>query len=89
MTAVPEPGTIRVLIADDQRVVREGLSMLVALIDDVQVVGTACDGAEAVRLAEAHRPDVVLMDLVELAADLATVVRPGQVPGGVDRVQPK
>ena len=63
MTGAPEPGTIRVLIADDQRVVREGLSMLVALIDDVQVVGTACDGAEAIRLAEAHRPDVVLMDL--------------------------
>ena len=63
MTAAPEPGTIRVLIADDQRVVREGLSMLVGLIDDVQVVGTACDGAEAIRLAEAHRPDVVLMDL--------------------------
>ena len=37
--------------------------MLVRLIDDVEVVGTACDGAEAVRLAEAHRPDVVLMDL--------------------------
>src|SRR6266853_2738101 len=54
---------IRVLIADDQRVVRDGLSMLVALIDDVQVVGTACDGAEAVRLAEAHRPDVIMMDL--------------------------
>ena len=63
MTAVPEPGTIRVLIADDQRVVREGLSMLVALIDDVEVVGAACDGAEAVRLAEAHHPDMVLMDL--------------------------
>ena len=63
MTDTSEPGTIRVLIADDQRVVREGLSMLVALIDDVQVVGTACDGAETVRLAEAHRPDVVLMDL--------------------------
>ena len=57
------PRTIRVLIADDQRVVREGLSMLVALIDDVEVVGTACDGAEAVRLAEAHRPDVIMMDL--------------------------
>jgi len=54
---------IRVLIADDQRVVREGLSMLVGLIDDVEVVGVACDGAEAVRLAEAHRPDVILMDL--------------------------
>jgi DNA-binding NarL/FixJ family response regulator len=63
VTDPSEPGTIRVLIADDQRVVREGLSMLVALIDDVQVVDTACDGAEAVRLAEAHRPDVVLMDL--------------------------
>jgi DNA-binding NarL/FixJ family response regulator len=56
-------GTIRVLIADDQRVVREGLSMLVALIDGVEVVGTACDGAEAVRLAGDCHPDVVLMDL--------------------------
>ena len=54
---------IRVLIADDQRVVRDGLSMLVALIDGVEVVGTACDGAEAVQLAAAHRPDVILMDL--------------------------
>ena len=57
------PGTIRVLIADDQRVVRDGLGMLVGLIDGVEVVGTACDGAEAVRLAEAHHPDVILMDL--------------------------
>jgi DNA-binding NarL/FixJ family response regulator len=54
---------IRVLIADDQRVVRDGLSMLVGLIDGVDVVGAASDGAEAVRLAEAHQPDVVLMDL--------------------------
>ncbi len=63
MTGTPEPGTIRVLIADDQRVVRDGLAMLVGLLDDVQVVGTACDGAEAVRLAGDRRPDVVLMDL--------------------------
>jgi DNA-binding NarL/FixJ family response regulator len=63
MTGAPGPGPIRILIADDQRVVRDGLSLLVALIDDVQVVGTACDGAEAVRLAEDHHPDVVLMDL--------------------------
>jgi DNA-binding NarL/FixJ family response regulator len=63
VTDAPGPAPIRVLVADDQRVVREGLSMLVGLIDDVEVVGVACDGAEAVRLAEAHRPDVILMDL--------------------------
>jgi DNA-binding NarL/FixJ family response regulator len=54
---------IRVLIADDQRAVREGLAMLVGLTDDIQVVGTAADGVEAVDLANELRPDVVLMDL--------------------------
>jgi DNA-binding NarL/FixJ family response regulator len=54
---------IRVLIADDQRVVRDGLSMLVGLIDDVEVIGTASDGIEAVELVRSARPDVVLMDL--------------------------
>jgi DNA-binding NarL/FixJ family response regulator len=54
---------IRVLVADDQRVVREGLAMLVGLLDDVEIVGTAADGAEAVRMARETRPDVVLMDL--------------------------
>jgi DNA-binding NarL/FixJ family response regulator len=63
VTAAPGSGTIRVLIADDQRVVREGLSMLVALMEGVDVVGAACDGAEAVRLATAHHPDVIMMDL--------------------------
>jgi hypothetical protein len=48
--------SIRVLIADDQRVVRDGLSMLVALIDGVQVVGAASDGGEALALALAHYP---------------------------------
>jgi len=43
VTAAP-PGRIRVLIADDQRVVRDGLSMLVSLIDDVEIVGLASDG---------------------------------------------
>ena len=55
--------SIRVLIADDQRVVREGLSMLVGLIEGVKVIGTASDGIEAVDLANAEKPDVVLMDL--------------------------
>jgi DNA-binding NarL/FixJ family response regulator len=68
----PPPGRIRVLIADDQRVVRDGLSMLVSLIDEVEVVGLASDGTEAVRLAEAHRPDVILMDLRMPGVDGAT-----------------
>jgi DNA-binding NarL/FixJ family response regulator len=54
---------IRVLIADDQRVVRDGLTMLVGLIDGVEVVDTASDGIEAVERARNTRPDVVLMDL--------------------------
>lgn len=57
------PSPIRVLIADDQRVVREGLSMLLGLLDGIEVVGAAADGDEAVRLAVARAADVVLMDL--------------------------
>ena len=56
MTGAPGAGPIRVLIADDQRVVRDGLRMLVGLIDGVEVVATACDGAEAVRLAGTTAP---------------------------------
>ena len=55
--------TIRVLVADDQRVVREGLTMLLGLIEGVEVAAAAADGEEAVRLAGELRPDVVLMDL--------------------------
>ena len=55
--------SIRVVIADDQRVVREGLTMLVGLIEGVEVVGTARNGAEAVEVAGRECPDVVLMDL--------------------------
>jgi DNA-binding NarL/FixJ family response regulator len=54
---------IRVLIADDQRVVREGLSMVLGLLPDVEIVGAAADGNEAVALAADLHPDVVLMDL--------------------------
>jgi DNA-binding NarL/FixJ family response regulator len=54
---------IRVLIADDQRVVREGLSLVLGLLTDVDVVGVAADGAEAVTLATRLNPHIVLMDL--------------------------
>lgn len=56
-------GAIRVLVADDQRVVREGLSTLLGLLAGVEVVATAADGNQAVALAIQLRPDVVLMDL--------------------------
>ncbi|MGW0202147.1 response regulator [Nonomuraea sp. NPDC003201] len=54
---------IRVLVADDQALVRAGVRMLLQATGDMEVVGEAVDGAEAVRLAERHLPDVVLMDL--------------------------
>jgi DNA-binding NarL/FixJ family response regulator len=54
---------IRVLVADDHGVVRTGIARLLAAVDDLSVVGTAADGREAVELALAERPDVVLMDL--------------------------
>jgi len=56
-------GVIRVVIADDQRIVREGLGTLLGLLDGVEVAGTAADGKEAVELARRLDPDVVLMDL--------------------------
>jgi DNA-binding NarL/FixJ family response regulator len=66
---------IRVLIADDQRVVREGLAMVLGLLPDVEVVGAAADGYEAVELAVSLRPDVVLMDLRMPRCDGAEATR--------------
>lgn len=54
---------IRVVVADDQRVVRDGLVTLIGLMKGIEVVATASDGQEAVTGVERERPDVVLMDL--------------------------
>ncbi|MGX6607270.1 response regulator [Micromonosporaceae bacterium Da 78-11] len=54
---------IRVLLADDHRLVRTGFRVILEIEDDIEVVGEAADGAQAVELADRHRPDVVLMDV--------------------------
>jgi DNA-binding NarL/FixJ family response regulator len=64
MTApAPDGAPVRVLLADDQRLVRESLATLLGLLGGIELVGSASDGEEAVALAIAHEPDVVLMDL--------------------------
>jgi DNA-binding NarL/FixJ family response regulator len=55
--------TTRVLVVDDQTVVRDGLILLLGLLPGMEVVGAAADGAQALELVAAHLPDVVLMDL--------------------------
>src|SRR5215468_11636019 len=55
--------TIRVLLADDQALVRAGFHALLDAQDDIEVVDEAADGAEAVRLAGRYHPDVLLMDI--------------------------
>lgn len=57
------PHRIRLLVVDDQPVVRRGLSLMLSMEPDMEVVGEGCDGLEAVERAQRLRPDVVLMDL--------------------------
>lgn len=55
---------IRVLVADDHAIVREGLKLYLELQDDIEVIGEAADGSQAIEQAAALRPDVIVMDLV-------------------------
>ncbi|MBN1647598.1 MAG: response regulator transcription factor [Spirochaetales bacterium] len=57
------PGMIKVLIVDDQRLVREGIASILKLYDDIDVCSVAADGEEAVRAARKYYPAVVLMDI--------------------------
>jgi len=95
MTATPDPSSdstnptgapIRVLIADDQKVVRDGLAMMLGLLDGIDVIGTAVDGADAVRQATVQRPDVVLMDLNMPTVDGVEATRQLVAAGSPSRV---
>jgi NarL family two-component system response regulator LiaR len=66
---------IRVLIVDDHAVVRSGLSAFLLAYEDLEMVGDAANGAEAIRLCEKFRPDVILMDLVMPGMDGAAATR--------------
>jgi len=77
---------IKVLLADDERLVRSGFKLLLDVEDDIEVVGEATNGAEAVELARAIRPDVVLMDIrmpkldgIQATSEIARTVGLAQV----------
>lgn len=73
--AMSEIKPIRVLIVDDHTVVRSGLAAFLLAFDDMELVGEAAGGAEAVRLCAEVEPDIVLMDLVMPEVDGATATR--------------
>jgi DNA-binding NarL/FixJ family response regulator len=83
--SVGEP--VRVLLADDQAMVRTGFKMLLDAEDDVTVVGEAATGAQAVTLARAHRPDVVLMDIRMPVLDGIEATRQIAATRGLDTVR--
>jgi DNA-binding NarL/FixJ family response regulator len=78
--------TIRVLVADDQDLVRTGLRLILGTLEGIEVVGEASDGREAVRLARELRPDVCLMDIRMPHLDGVEATRQLAGPGVTDPI---
>jgi DNA-binding NarL/FixJ family response regulator len=58
-----QPGRLRIVVADDQASVREGLVVMLGLLPDIEVVGSAANGQQAIDLVAEHHPDAILLDL--------------------------
>jgi DNA-binding NarL/FixJ family response regulator len=80
---------LRVVIADDQKLVRAGFGMILGAQPDIEVVGEAGDGAEAIRVVRATRPDVVLMDVRMPELDGLAATRELLAEGPAGRHVPK
>ena len=80
--------TVRIVLADDQALLRKGFRMILEAEDDLEIVGEAADGADAVRLVELYKPDVVLMDVRMPVLDgiQATRAITADIPGDETRV---
>ncbi|MFD7910083.1 response regulator [Streptomyces sp. NPDC059752] len=74
MTADSAAGAVRVLVVDDQELVREGIASLLGIQPGITVIGAVPDGRQAVEVAVAHHPDVVLMDVRMPVMDGVTAV---------------
>ena len=89
--SVPTPASlgpaIRVLVADDEGLVRSGFKVLIDVEDDIEVVGEATTGAQAVEQARATRPDVVLMDIRMPVLDGIQATRQIARTAGLQRVR--
>ncbi len=62
-------GKIRLLVADDHAIMRDGIRALLGLHDDIEIVGEACDGKEAIEKTQELAPDVVVMDIAMSGMD--------------------
>ncbi|HEX9077218.1 MAG TPA: response regulator transcription factor [Anaerolineae bacterium] len=78
-----DPKPIRIMITDDHAIVRKGIRALLATEHDIQVVGEACDGTQAIEQAQTLKPDVILMDLVMPKTDGIEATRQitAKIPG--------